>query len=275
MQHAPIHQSYGAHDHDFFEIALIASGRAIHRCIGGDHILNTGHLLVLRPGGWHEYLDRSRFSLFNCLFSRDLFNHELAWVLNDPVLYPIFLGGHPTQRIFLTQLSSQGLKNCRGHLHSLRKLNDAAPLFRAQQIGLLLQIFGEIAQSHAPAANDAAPLHGKLHLSVVKAMHLLESQIDHSWTLTELAKALSINASYLARLFKGSIGMPPMTYLAHCRDQRAADLLLATDLPIAEIARKVGWDDPNYFARRFSKVFGKSPTAYRTDSIPRRMDFRH
>ena len=99
-------------------------------------------------------------------------------------------------------------------------------------------------------------------------MHLLESQIEHSWTLGELAGSLRINASYLARLFRSGVGIPPMTYLARCRDQRAADLLLTTDLPVAEIAQKVGWEDPNYFARRFLKHFGKSPTQYRAAGKP-------
>lgn len=275
VQHAPIHRSYGAHDHDFFEIALIASGHAVHRSIDGNHLLSTGHLLLLRPGSWHEYLDQSRFSLYNCLFSRDLLNRELAWVLCDPVLYPIFFGGFSSQRVLVTRLSRKRLKNCRIHLESLKKLNDASSVFRVQQIGLLLQIFGEIAQALASENGNVSAPTEKMPTAVIRAMHLLESRIEHPWNLSELGNSLPINSSYLSRLFKSSIGMPPMTYLAHCRDRRAADLLLGTNLPISEIARRVGWEDPNYFARRFSKVFGKTPSDYRSAAVSAKLIPNH
>jgi len=61
-------------------------------------------------------------------------------------------------------------------------------------------------------------------------------------------------------------GNPPLAWLTMRRAERAAVLLLSTDAPVAEIGRRVGWDDPNYCARRFRAAFGVNPAAYRRRS---------
>jgi AraC family L-rhamnose operon transcriptional activator RhaR len=55
-----------------------------------------------------------------------------------------------------------------------------------------------------------------------------------------------------------------MAYLARCRVETAAILLVHTTQPITQIGRSVGWPDPNYFARRFKGHTGLSPSAYRS-----------
>ena len=54
-----------------------------------------------------------------------------------------------------------------------------------------------------------------------------------------------------------------MAWLAALRGERAAALLIETDLPIAEVGRLVGWADPNYASRRFRQLYGVAPAAYR------------
>lgn len=261
MIYNPAHAPYEAHDHDFFEIVLISSGQAVHRSAEGEGMLRAGDVLVIRPGVWHAYMECSRCGVYNCLFPRDLFNRELAWVLDDPVLCPIFLGGDPSQRLFLTHLPAASFADGKRCMKSLFQLSANPTPNRLQQMGLLLQLMGVIAQARSPEGGN--PAGGGVHSAVARAMHWMESELARPWTLEELGRDLKIDPSYLSRLFKKGIGMPPITYLAQCRDRRAADLLLASKLPVAEIAQKVGWDDPNYFARRFSRRYGVSPTQYR------------
>jgi AraC family L-rhamnose operon transcriptional activator RhaR len=91
----------------------------------------------------------------------------------------------------------------------------------------------------------------------------MEEHLDHDWGLVELAKMLELNRSYLVRLFKRHTGQSPMAWLARRRAEKAAVLLLTTDMPIALVGKQVGWHDPNYFARRFRAAFGISAREYR------------
>ena len=58
-------------------------------------------------------------------------------------------------------------------------------------------------------------------------------------------------------------GLPPLSYLAALRAERAAELLMRSDLSIEHIALEVGWGSSSYFARRFKEHFGLSAREYR------------
>jgi AraC family L-rhamnose operon transcriptional activator RhaR len=119
-----------------------------------------------------------------------------------------------------------------------------------------------LARSLGEEHRDATPQRAVPSL-VQDGARLLENDLAHEWTLSELALRLHVNKHHLARLFKEHTGLAPMAYLARCRAECAAGLLLQTNQPISEIAVRSGWLDPNLFARRFKAHFGLSATQYR------------
>lgn len=79
----------------------------------------------------------------------------------------------------------------------------------------------------------------------------------------ELAAVAFMQTSYFIRRFKKAYGLPPHTYLAKMRMNRAMELLASTTLSIDSIAKSVGVPDVSYFSRMFKKHSGIAPTAYR------------
>ena len=61
---------------------------------------------------------------------------------------------------------------------------------------------------------------------------------------------------------KGVTGYAPKEYLRVMRMKKAAELLLKTDVTVAEVAYQVGINDPFYFSKCFKAQFGVSPSAY-------------
>ena len=55
-------------------------------------------------------------------------------------------------------------------------------------------------------------------------------------------------------------------YLREYRLQTAQKLLTETDASIAEIAHRVGYENPNKFSSAFRQVFGMTPTEYRNEN---------
>lgn len=106
------------------------------------------------------------------------------------------------------------------------------------------------------------------HPAVQHAMRLLEASIDEPWTLDRLASLVNLAPGYLVRLFGRTAGISPMAYLNRLRAERAAGLLIETELPIAAIGAMVGWHDPSHATRRFRTTFGLSPSSYRATFRP-------
>jgi AraC family transcriptional regulator, arabinose operon regulatory protein len=82
-------------------------------------------------------------------------------------------------------------------------------------------------------------------------------------TLTSLARLAQVSVSRLAHLFKEQVGDSIMNVVLGLRLQRASELLGATDMSVAQIARAVGFESPHYLSRQFGQRFGLSPTKYR------------
>jgi len=255
------------HTHSFVEIAVVIGGQGAHKSLTGRKNLEVGDAILLRPGVWHGYEDCRRLDLYNCCFSNELLQRELAWTREDPMLgYLLRTGPNSRQRrgMLATRLAAQALKECEIHLDALDRLRDepVGP-HRGDIIGRLTLFLSHLARAVAEDRGYTTGRNGPTHPAVVQAMRMLESRWAHKWTLNELADELHLAPRYLIRLFKSATGLPPMTYLAQHRVERAATLLLHTDQPITHIGQAVGWADQNYFARRFKAHYGLPATTYR------------
>ena len=74
---------------------------------------------------------------------------------------------------------------------------------------------------------------------------------------------VGLSASHYAALFRRATGYGVLEYQTRLRMALARELLDTTDRSVASIAREIGYTDPLYFSRHFTKVHGASPTAYR------------
>jgi len=80
----------------------------------------------------------------------------------------------------------------------------------------------------------------------------------------DIAEAVHISTKYLHKLFKQETGVSPIRYLNSYRIRCAKNLLVDHSLPINQIAKAVGFTDPNYFCRVFQRYNDEiSPTQYK------------
>jgi len=85
---------------------------------------------------------------------------------------------------------------------------------------------------------------------------------DPELKVEHIAQHVYINPSYLRAVFKKAHGITVMDYLTQRRMEQARQLLGTGNRKLAEIAERVGYNDPAYFSRAFKKYYGYSPTEY-------------
>ncbi len=126
---------------------------------------------------------------------------------------------------------------------------------------LLQNILMDIFLDERESPTDEAPRLDEL-------LAMINKSLEQWWTLDEMADICQVSRTHLRRLFLQITGMPPKTYVDTQKINRACSLLITSDIPVAEIAARLGWEDPYHFSRRFKLITGLAPAVYRNQVLP-------
>lgn len=95
------------------------------------------------------------------------------------------------------------------------------------------------------------------------AVRRIEAQADEVLGLSTLARVAAMSPYHFLRTFRQVTGMTPHQYVLHTRLHRAAQWLRATAVPVSSIALEAGFNDLATFNRRFRRLIGMTPSAFR------------
>lgn len=96
-----------------------------------------------------------------------------------------------------------------------------------------------------------------------RVLDYVDSHLDSKLGVEELARLLALSKSYFARSFKQRLGMPPMSFVAIRRVERAKALMKSTQEPLTAIALTCGFGDQSHLTRWFRRVVGTTPGQFR------------
>lgn len=104
-------------------------------------------------------------------------------------------------------------------------------------------------------------------LETIRQVHdLLTDNLDRRFTIEELSRRFLINPSSLKEMFKGVYGKSLAAHIKEHRMELAARLLSETELSIAEIAERVGYESQSKFSAEFRKTYGRLPSEHRRNN---------
>lgn len=102
------------------------------------------------------------------------------------------------------------------------------------------------------------------HSQLIKSsLQYINQNYQDKLSLSIVADFLHTNSSYLSMLFKRSLGITFTEYLNQTRVSKSCQLLSTTNLSLAEISNKCGFEDQSYFSKVFKKEMKISPKDYR------------
>lgn len=89
-----------------------------------------------------------------------------------------------------------------------------------------------------------------------------EKMKDPELNVEDLGRDMGMSRVQLYRKLKSLTNYSPNELLRQMRLKKAASLLAASDMTIAEIAYEVGFSSPSYFTKCYKEQFGESPTEF-------------
>jgi AraC family transcriptional regulator len=98
---------------------------------------------------------------------------------------------------------------------------------------------------------------------VTRVLEFVEANLGNHIGIADLAAQVRLSASYFAHAFRRSAGETPSRYLRRRRIERAQQMMLLTDKPLAEIALDCGLADQTHLTKVFRRIVGMSPGAWR------------
>lgn len=102
--------------------------------------------------------------------------------------------------------------------------------------------------------------------TIHKVTEFIKSHYSGKLTLEQIAASVHLSPSHISGLFRKETGQTVSAYISYVRIEKSKQLLKNTQLSIAEIAAKCGFEEQSYFSRVFRKQTGLPPKAYRDSS---------
>ena len=98
---------------------------------------------------------------------------------------------------------------------------------------------------------------------ILEVVRQLEDKFPERWTLSDLAALAHMSTYHFLRTFKSVAGQSPKQYIMYLRLRAAANRLLTSDQPVAQVALASGFNDISHFNACFRRAFGRTPSRWR------------
>lgn len=128
--------------------------------------------------------------------------------------------------------------------------------------GLSLAVLGHLQSRYGCPAARARASRRLSARDVGRIRDYIEDHIDQNLSIAELASVLHMSGGHFARLFRMTTGATPYRFAQHRRILRATRLL-ATQMPLAEIAQAAGFSSQAHFTYVFRQLTGSTPARVR------------
>ncbi len=255
------------HLHDFGELVIITSGRAIHRVEDQRYRIEAGDVFMILGNTQHGYEEPQSLELINLLLDWDRISLPKMDVGTIPGYQALFqvephLRGstHFKNHLRLNEVQLDELLVLVSSLE--RELRSKTVGYKFASMAWLSSIVLYLSRAYGASGKNSGNVGG-----LSRVLSYLEENLDSSHQISELADLAGMSEATLFREFVKVVGRSPIEHLLHLRIERAKRLLKNSKRRIGEVAELVGFGDSNYFSRQFRSVVGMSPREWQKPYI--------
>ncbi|MGI6018215.1 MAG: AraC family transcriptional regulator [Marvinbryantia sp.] len=242
---APGH-SFGPAVRPHYLLHIILSGQGIYQKDGTIYTLKKGDAFLIPPlvSTYYQADQSDPWSYAWVGFD----GSECDYLLSQTVFADSFVFYNDTPASFDTLFSSM--------LHLVNSFLESGnqPL---RSVGNLLLLFSDLQKLIPEKETDFADLYFQ------KAVDYISNNYSYDIRISEIARHVGIDRTYLYKIFMEQTQLSPKQYLMQHRIRVAAQMLCSTSYPITEIALSCGFQDAPAFCSHFKRHTGSTPGTFR------------
>lgn len=234
-----------------YHLHVILSGRGILQVNGEFYSLHRGQMFVTKPGEdtWYRADEKDPWTY--CWMTFDG-NNAANYIENAGFSAGInYRDCYVDPRLFYKFVKD---------ILDKQEMTLANDLYRLSRLLDFISLAIESGEQKIPMAHHENDSNAIIYVD--KAVSYIQENYSKI-KITDVARNIGINRSYLTKIFKKRMGVSPQEYLMQCKLNSATKLLIETDAQIQDIARHVGYDNLLTFSKIFKGKFGISPKHYR------------
>ena len=245
------------HSHNYVEVLFCRTSAGVEYLIGSDRYrLQKGDIVYVPPGVSHRPILPEKMTV--------PYERDVLWISQEFLenLLKMFPEDSSVQRDHSVPIRTAGTRwEFLEELFRAGVLEEEAkrPGWEAAVTGNTMMILANMKRIYIE--RSAGHMKAEKPELLDRVMAYIERNFAQHITVDELARQFYVSNSTISHLFKQKMGVSIYRYITQ-RRLIAAKSLIGEDIPMEEIARKVGFVDYSTFYRAFKQEYGISPRQF-------------
>lgn len=255
------------HTHEYYEINIVLSGACLHKVNGKEYVMRTGECILIRPDDRHclEALTDGGVAAYlsvNFMIRQEYFGQVIR-SLGENCGHMVLEEQYPLDFSISQAMLSEIERTC---LYIQSPGGSPNPSDVVLCRALISELVSQCIQAHFL----------KMHYNYPDWLQdfilVLQDPATFSQNVDKLISGIPYSYSYIQKQFKKYLGVSIISYVNSLKVSCAKELLISTQMSIAELASYLGYDSVAHLNHLFKSSVGISPMAFRKQNSTKELN---
>lgn len=251
---------YPLHCHSFYEMNYLIKGKMYNTLNGKSYLSEDNTLFIIPPMSFHGSRNVTPVDSIVIQFSQSFLTSASAHI-GQNILIPASL----EKPYFIPDKTGEIYRILQNIVSFSRACDNSSTAAEFTQSSLILSLLSECINEKQLLVEENTGAVSRMP-ALDDVINYILANLGQKADMRQAAKLANMSYYAFSRQFKEAVGMNFSDYCNVLRIHLAEEMLVTTDLSIADIASRIGIDTQSYFSRLFKQINGVSPKEFRSQS---------
>jgi len=250
----PVDDGVMLHWHDHYEIEYVVSGKGKQIFNGVEYPIYPGALHSLMPSDFHELITEEPIRFIKINYQEtDVDPFILNTLIGVSNNTPLYFDG--VEKELMDAAFSLIARQAEFHHGTTYYVPSTQKLLECILINMI---------DHLKRTSELGKLDEKGSENIQRVLVYLHQNFKKTLDLKTVAEYVHYSPQHLSKTFHQAMGVTFKGYITNLRMNFAANLIVNTDMSIADISHEAGFGTVQNFNKEFKKFYSYTPSEYRS-----------